>query len=199
MNRSQFPIRLAGAVAALLLLALVLSHPINASFLLQSTPEPPPRPTATPSPFLSVSPSQFVGEQNLPMTVSGGQWPGGSGVTLYWDGVGSDRWLAGPVSPDGNGSFSVGVVVPAAWAPPGTHRVIAVNSQGFQTSASVSVIAPTPSNTPTVTNTPPPTNTSPPPLPTTPAPTDTSTPSPTPQPTLRPITPVVTGTPVPPP
>ena len=191
MNTYRFPIRMISSVGALVLLGLLVANPTTASLRVQE--EPTPRPTATASPYINAAPNQVIGGQDVTIVVTGAYWTtSGPGITIVWDRIEADRWLAGPFPPNPDGSFQMAVTVPAAWLTGGEHWVIALDNLGFNTSASVVVIAPTPTNTFTPSPTDTPTGSpTPRPTTTTPAPTATftRTPTPTPSPSLRPITP----------
>ena len=202
MNRSGMPFRILGAVGVVVVLIVVLVHPAGAlaSLMYQTTPEPTPRPTATPAPYLDLNPTQGVAGAPTPVVATGGFWAPGHTIRLYWD---TTAVSLGETQVRGDGTFELGFTTPTAQelAAPGMHRVIAASTDGTQAQANFELIAPPPTDTPTPI-TPSPTNTwthtPPPPLPTTPTPTRTSTPTTTPSPTLRPVTPMVTITPIPP-
>lgn len=193
MRKFAFPIRSLGVVGGVMVLALILASPIGAlAPLYQTTPEPPPRPTATAAPYIEVIPTETIGERDLPIVVKGYTWPATDpGITLTWDEFDPNRWLFGPeqiVQPDG--SWEVQVTVPAAWTTAGIHTVMATDNHAFFAEATINLIKPTPTNTPTPSLTPSPTNTRPP------TNTPTRTPTVTPSPTLAPITPIITITPI---
>ena len=198
MNRTSHPLQLLCILGLITALGLLPAESVEALFGQLAKPEPTPRPTATVAPFLEVNPSQEVGNRDVQLTVTGSYWPvGGPGITLYWDVPDNAHLLAGPFQPSPDGSFSRQVTVPATWATPGVHKVIASDGQGFLLDAPVLLLEPTNTPTPTWTPTPSPTvspsdtNT---PTPETPTPTGSPTVTPTPSPTLRPITPVPSGT-----
>ena len=181
-----------GIVALLVLLALFAAGSSREAATAQ---EPTPRPTPTLAPYIELDPTQAVGEETVYIIVRGYLWPtGGSMVNLYWDDL--THSPGGPVSIDPSGEFVTTIEIPAAWATPGVHSVIALRD-GYSTSADINLVVPTPTHTPTATNTPEPTVTTVPtkePGPTaTPAPTETVKPTAT----LRPVTPAVTGYPPP--
>ena len=182
-------INLVGIVALLVLFGILA---VGSSREAASAQEPTPRPTPTLAPYIVLDPTQAVGEETVYIIVTGYLWPtDGSTVDLYWDVL--VHHLEGPITPDPSGEFQVTVEVPALWATPGVHSVIALKN-GYTTSADINLVVPTPTHTPTATNTPEPT------VPTEePGPTDTPEPSGTvePTPTLRPVTPAVTGYPPP--
>lgn len=201
MNRTARTFRFAGVAGVVALLALVLVHPAGAlSSLVQTTPEPTPRFTPTPAPFLELSPSQGVSGDLTQVTATGGFWAGGWNVKLYWHG---DPHLLGQTRIRSDGTFEIIFTTPvgAVLAAPGLHKVLAVAANGSQAEAFFEMIAATPTNTPTTTRTPTvtrkPTDTRTP-TPVTPTSTRTQTPTPTPSATLRPVTPMVTITPIPP-
>ena len=201
MKRSAFPIRIVGLVGAVALLVLFLARPAGASLLrLQTTPEPTPRETPTPAPYLELNPTRGVAGDATPVTASGVNWQPGEDVVLYWDVVGGHR-LADPINVQGNGTFEAGFTTPTdpALATVGPHTVIAVQG-GFQAEASFLLETPTATFTPTPTDTPTPRPPTVPPPPTntkTPTPTSSVTPTLIPSPTLRPVTPMVTISPLP--
>ncbi len=157
-----------------------------------SQDEPTPRPTPTTAPYIVLEPTQAVGEETVYITVYGYLWPtDGSTVGLFWDDL--VHFLDGPIAIDGStGEFETIVEVPAPWATPGTHQVIAAIDSSYSTFADINLVVPTPTNTPTASLTPSPT------VPTN-TPTVTDTPGPTsttgPTATMRPVTPIVTGYP----
>ena len=196
MKRSGLPFRIVGVAGVLALLALALIRPAGAlaTLVLQTTPEPTARPTATPAPYVQVTPNQGVSGVATAVTASGGFWSPGHTVQLYWDS--SERFL-GQVQVRGDGTWQLSFTTPTAPAPssPGTHQVLVVSTDGATGGAPFEMLPTTPTNTPTSTFTASPTNTK---SPTTPPPTPTNTATPTPSPTLRPVTPMVTITPLPP-
>ena len=200
MDRSAYPTRIVGLVGMVMLLVLLVASPVGAlPFLNQTTPEPTPRPTSTPAPYLELDPTQGVAGNDTSVQATGGLWVPDQTVTLYWD----DNTLElGTVVAGSDGTFETTFTTPTSGAPAavGLHTVIAVQLQ-FQAEATFELVAPTPTYTPSPTNTPTPTNTRRPsdtPTPITPSPTFTPSPTGTPEPTLRPITPMVTISPIPP-
>jgi hypothetical protein len=197
MSKSAFPIRTFVVLGVITLLALVLAAPTGAlAPHLQTTPEPGTRPPPTAAPFIEVDPTQAVGMQDVPIVVTGFLWSTtGPGITLCFDQFDNAHRLVGPVKVvQSDGSFELPTTIPAAWASPGAHTIIATDNQGFFADATIVLIGPTATYTPTPTNTP--TNTSTP-TPKTPTPTHTATLTPSPSPTLMPITPMTTITPIP--
>lgn len=175
------------------ILVLVVASPVGAfPFLAQTTPEPSPRPTATPAPYLELFPTQGVAGNATDVTAAGAQWPIGTVVTLYWDDASGGPKL-GEATVNGEGRFQIGFKTPtdATWAGVGAHTVIAVQD-GSQATAGFELIAPTPTYTPLP---PTPTFTH---TPVTPSATPTTTNTPIPSATLRPVTPMVTISPIPP-
>ncbi len=209
MNKVNLSIRLLGIAAAVVLIGLLVATPAAAYPLRldDPTPEPTPRPTIVPSPFIEISPSEAVAGEPLPVSVTGYFWPaGGPGVMLAFDQVAGDRVLAGPIAPNPDGFFAVQVVVPADWAMPGVHRIIAVDNQGGIADAALTLVIPTATSTPPPTDTPLPTDTPPPtdtpaptrtPTPITPTATRTATPTFTATRPFRDITPQMTATSIP--
>jgi len=199
MNRSTFPIRVVGLVGLVLFLALIVTRPVGAfPFRYQTTPEPTPRPTVTPAPYLELNPTQSAAGDPITVGASGGLWTPGTNVVLTWDGTSP---ALGAAAVDGEGRFQMTFAVPTdGRGTVGMHTVTATQG-GLQAEATYQLLAPTPTYTPTPTNTPKPTNTSPPPptnTPVTPSPTASPTVTVTPRPTLRPVTPMVTISPIPP-
>jgi hypothetical protein len=198
MRRSAFLIRLARVFLAVMLLGIVSAWPAGASpGVFQG--EPTPRPTATPAPFIELTPSQGVAGTPVAVTVTGSLWVPGVLLRLFWDG------LPDPVAtatPGADGTFTVGFITPTTEE--GEHIVTAAQDLGgltltaqatfvFLVATPTQTFTPGPTNTDTATWTP--THT---PTPITPTPTSTQTRTPTPSPTLRPVTPMVTITPIPP-
>jgi hypothetical protein len=194
MKKSVFPIRIVGLVGMVVLLVLVVASPVGA-FPSLFQEEPTPRPTATPAPYLQLSPMQGVAGDATTVTATGALWEPGD-VTLYWDDTGGGGVELGTASANDNGSFQTTFTTPTdpAHAAVGSHRVIAVQGDD-QAQATFELIEPTPTDTPTITPTASSTHTS---TPKTPTPTRTPTRTPTPSPTLRPVTPMVTISPIPP-
>jgi hypothetical protein len=166
-----------------------------------------PRPTPTLEPGIEIEPTEAVAGQDVVVTVTGFYWPvGGLPVSLAWDVRDGSQRLAEAFEVGPDGSFHQVVTVPAGWATPGTHQVLASQGADFWTSATMILVEPTatstatPTDTPTVTpsatpsRTPWPTGT---PTPITPTATWTPTPTHTPTPPLRTVTPETTDTPVP--
>lgn len=199
MKRSGLPFRIVGVVGVLALVALALVRPAGAlaTLVLQTTPEPTVRPTATPAPYVQLSPSQGVSGAATSVTATGGFWSAGHTVRLYWD---SAEYFLGQVQIGGDGTFQLSFTTPTVpnLSGPGGHQVLAVATDGASASASFEMLPTTPTNTPTSTLTPSPTNTESPTTQPTPSATPTHTSTPTPSPTLRPVTPMVTITPLPP-
>ena len=200
MKRSAFLIRILGVVGMITLLVLIVGQPVGAfPFLYQNTPEPTPRPTVTPAPFLQLNPTEGVAGDRTTVEATGGLWNTGENVILYWDDTGTSLKAA---SVGGDGTFRTDFDTPVAadLATAGTHIVIAIQGD-LRAEATFRLIAPTPTFTPSPTNTrrptrtPKPTDTN---TPVTPSPTASPTTTLTPSPTLRPITPMVTITPIPP-
>ena len=192
MNSTGFQRRTINLVGIITLLCLLGAFAVLFPLTAASQADPTPRPTPTVAPYIVLDPTQAVGEETVYITVNGYEWPtDGSTVSLYWDDF-SHRLLE-TVTIDGAGEFQTTVEVPAAWATPGTHDVIAALGSTYSTSAEINLVVPTPTNTPTASLTPSPSLT----------PTVTDTPGPTetvaPTVTMRPVTPVVTGYPVRPP
>jgi hypothetical protein len=198
MNRSTLSVRKMRGVALAILLSLLIVLPASARFssYLQEIPTPTVRPTATPAPYLELSPTQGIAGEATPVIATGGLWAAGRTMRLYWDDTGRQ---VGEAQILGNGTFQINFTTPTdqPYASVGTHQVLAICDDGTQAQASFELIVPTPTQTPT--NAPPPTNTSVPPTKTPKPPTNTPSPSPSPSPsaTLRPITPMVTITPIP--
>ena len=172
-------------------------RPVGAfPFLYQNTPEPTPRPTATPAPYLELDPTQSVAGDPTAVVARGALWVPGGTVDLYWDDTGP-ALASATVGSDGK--FQTTFQVPTGTkATVGMHRVDAVQRGGPKTSADYELIAPTPTTSPTPTNTsepPPPTPTN---TPETPTATPTEGPTLTASPTLRPVTPIATISPIPP-
>lgn len=200
MDRIAYPIRMAGLVGMVALLVLLVASPVGAlPFLNQTTPEPSPRPTSTPAPYLELDPTQGAAGDPTSVLVKGGLWVADQTVTLFWD----DNTLELGTAVVGSGgtfetTFTTPIDGPAAAV--GLHTVIAVQLQ-FRAEATFELVAPTPTFTPSPTNTRRPTDTPRPsdtPTPITPSPTFTPSPTGTPEPTLRPVTPMVTISPIPP-
>ena len=196
MNRSAFPIRVVGLVGLVTLLALIVVRPVGAfPFLYQNTPEPTPRPTVTPAPYLELDPTQAVAGQAATVVARGALWTPGATVNLYWDG-GGPVLVSSTVGSDGK--FQTTFQVPTdGRGTVGMHSVDAVQG-GLSASASFELIAPTPTHTPTATGTPKPPTPTPTNTPVTPSPTPTVGPTLTASPTLRPVTPIATISPIPP-
>jgi hypothetical protein len=199
MNRYAFPFRVVGLVGMVVLLALLVVRPVGAfPSLYQATDEPTPRPTATSAPFLELNPTRGVAGDATSVQARGMFWTPGQQVRLYWDEEGASRRL-GTADVGGDGTFQFTFTTPTdpalAWV--GTHTVIAVGG-GLTARATFELVRPTPTFTPTPTHNRPPTDTPRPPTPITPSPTPTTTYTPIPEPTLRPITPMVTISPIPP-
>jgi hypothetical protein len=201
MKRSAFPIRTAGVVGVVMFLNLFLANPaaaLPALFQGPETPEPPPRPTATPAPYLLLDPTQGVAGSATPVTATGGLWNPGT-VSLYWDDNGKHL---GDATAGADGTFVLNFTTPTdlPYASVGFHIVFAVQGSA-RAQALFELIegTPTPTNTPidTPTWTPTPSLT-PTHTPKTPTPTSTASLTPTASPTLRPVTPMVTITPFPP-
>jgi hypothetical protein len=190
MDKSAFPIRTVATVGFVALLAVLQANLVHGLSANQSTPEPPPRPTVTPAPYLQLAPTQGVARQATSVTASGGLWVPGQVVTLFWDDAST---LLGSAQVGADGRFQRQFVTPTdpVRATVGVHRVLAVQGAS-RAEATFELIAPTVTPTPTPTDTRTPTHTPTPVTPTsTPLPSDT----PTPSPTLRPVTPIVTQTP----
>ena len=195
MERSAFPIRLAGLVGMIALLVLIVVRPAGA-LLVQD--EPTPRPTPTTAPYVDLSPTEGIAGEATEVRASGAYWTPGS-VTLYWDEVDETGVELGEVEVTIEGVFLFLFDTPTdpPHASVGVHTVYAVQN-GTEAEALFELIQGEPTNTPSPTNTRRPTNT--PTATVTPSPTLTPTDTPTlaPSPTLRPVTPAVTITPVPP-
>ena len=197
MSSSGFQRRGFHLVGMITLLGLLGLFAVGFPLEVASQEEPTPRPTPTLAPYIELDPTQAVGDETVYIIVRGYLWPtDGSTVNLFWDDL--VYFLAGPITIDSSGQFQTTVQVPAPWATPGTHSVIAAVNSSYSTSAGIHLVVPTPTFTPTASRTPSPTV---PTAPTnTPLPTDTPGPIPTMEPTatMRPVTPVVTRYPRPP-
>lgn len=196
MKRAAFPIRFVVLVGMVVLLALLVTHPVGAlPFLFQDTPEPTPRPTATPAPFIELSPSQGVAGDATTVMATGGLWLAGGTVSLFWDTPGL---RLGTAEVAGDGAFRLDFVTPTGVdvAGLGPHTVIAVQGD-LRAETTFELIEGTPTPTPTVTNTPEPPTPTFTASPVTPSATPTTTPTSIPTPTLRPVTPMVTISPMP--
>ncbi len=195
MNRSSLRRRTINLVGMIALMSLLGVFAVVFPLKVASQDEPTPRPTPTIAPYIELEPLQAVGEEAVDIIVRGYLWPVADPpeeVNLYWDD--QVHSLEGPVAIDSSGEFETTVLVPGPWATPGIHQVIAaLIGTTYTTFAEINLVVPTPTFTPTASTTPTPTGS---PTPTV-SPTTTGTVSPTP--TLRPVTPVVTGYPVPPP
>jgi hypothetical protein len=180
-------INLVGMITLLSLLGIfAVLFPLTAA----SLEDPTPRPTPTVPPYIVLNPTQAVGEETVYITVNGYEWPADSTVSLFWD---DDVHFLKGVTSNSGGEFHTTVQVPAPWATPGTHDVIAALDSTYETSAAILLVVPTPTNTPPPSLTPSPTvptNT-----PTAAGPTETAAPTAT----MRPVTPAVTGYPARPP
>lgn len=191
MKRSAFPIRIACVIGALVLLVLVWVGPAGAlPALYQTTPEPTPRPTATTSPYIDLQPNVGIVGNDNQTQVTGYFFTPNAPVEFLFDDAVPMEVLAGVFwNPDG--TFSALLRIPPQ-ALAGSHRISATQPDGTSASAIYTLIDPTPTIQPTPSNTLPPSDT--------PLPTDTPSPttSPTASPTLRPVTPMVTITPIPP-
>jgi hypothetical protein len=154
MDRSAFPIRIAGrllgVVSVVVLVALVLTGPAAAltGLYQETTPEPTPRDTATPSPYFELDPTQGVAGDPTPVVASGASWTPGGAVQLFWDDE-SVFLASGTVS--AGGGFQIGFQTPTdpAHAQPGTHTVIAKQG-GFAATATFELIVPSPTPPPPV-------------------------------------------------
>ncbi len=194
MNRPAFPIRVAGVVLVLALLAVILVAPAGAlpsrhqdeptprdtatsAPTYTATPTDTPTPTATPVPYIELDPTQAFAERRVSTMVSGFQWPPGGTIALYWDVVDADHRLTDAFFANGEGRFRVEAIIKKAWATVGTHTIWAHESGGALASAQIILLPAPPSDTPTP---------------------ETPTTTFTPSPTLRPVTPMVTITPLPP-
>jgi hypothetical protein len=197
MRSSLFPIRIIGAVGAIALMVLLVVPPARATFL--QDPEPSPRPTATPAPYVELTPVSGVAGVETAVLAQGAFWVPGQPVTLYWDDPDDPTVLLGTITAAPDGTFSLEFVTPttAPYGNPGIHIVYAEQGS-LQVIVDFELLAPTPTNTPTPlppTNTPTATLS---PTPVSPTPTASATPTLTPSPTLRAVTPMVTITPFPP-
>jgi hypothetical protein len=209
MNKSIFGLRMTAIVAIAALLGWLLWPVAAGGAVVYGQSEPTPRPMPTAAPFLNVAPGELVGQREVSITVSGHLWPPRDPeVRLAWDHFDNGHLLSGPVYVDDSGFFETSVRVPAQWATPGQHTIVASNGKGLSAQSAVVVLGPTATYTPSPTDTPVPTDTPPPtdtpvptltPTPVTPSPTPSSTPSNTPSPTLHVLTPIVTETPTHPP
>jgi hypothetical protein len=200
MRRFAFPIQLVSVVGGLLLLGLV-QVPLAGDFsLVLQADEPTARPTPEPEPFLQLVPTQGTAGDATLVEATGGFWDSGVAVTLYWDAAGGTPLAVAVAGADQNFRTEFATPTEGAASTPGVHIVIAV--QGTKRAeAAFELIQPTPSDTPTptATNTWTPTpSLTPTRTPVTPTPTGTSTATFTPSPTLRPVTPIVSITPIPP-
>lgn len=196
MKRSTFPIRIAGLVGMIALLVLIVVRPAGA-LLYQG--EPTPRPTPTTAPYIELNPVQGIAGDVTEVQASGALWTAGGAIVLYWDAVDGGGVELGQVVATNEGTFVFSFNTPTD--PPngsvGVHTVYAVQG-ATQAEAFFELIQGEPTDTPTPTNTVTPTT----------SPTTTFTPSPTPtptqtstaipSPTLRPVTPMVTISPIPP-
>lgn len=202
MKRSAFSTERApvtGAVALFLVLALVAVGPAVVYSAQEQTPEPTPRDTATPAPYLQLDPAEGPWGVRTRVTATGALWVPGGNVVLYWDST-DNRVSNATVGADGTFQTTFETPIGSPLGDPGAHTVIAVEG-GLQAEATFIILAPTATWTPSPTSPPPPTYTPTPITPTnTRPPTSTFTPTPTftPSPTLRPVTPMVTITPIPP-
>ena len=209
MKKHRGSISVIGGVALLCAASLLLGHLVAARAALAESPtsEPTPRPTATMSPYVEVSPNEAMAGQDVTVAVTGHYFPsGGPGVTVTFDEQDMSRYLGGPFGVDPDGTFSGQVVIPAGWATAGQHAIVAWDNYGSLTQAPIMLTAVPPTDTPTATDEPTATGSPTPtwtPTPSkTPTPiTPTTTPSPTATPTQTPmaraITPIVTATPTP--
>jgi hypothetical protein len=196
MKRSTFPIRIAGLVGMIALLVLIVVRPAGA-LLYQG--EPTPRPTPTAAPYIELNPVQGIAGDVTQVQASGALWTAGGAIVLYWDAVNGGGVELGQVVATAEGTFVFSFNTPTnpPHASVGVHTVYAVQG-ATQAEAFFELIEGTPTATPTTTNTVTPTT----------SPTTTFTPSPTttptqtstaiPSPTLRPVTPMVTISPIPP-
>jgi hypothetical protein len=196
MKRSTFPIRIAGLVGMIVLLVLIVVRPAGA-LLYQG--EPTPRPTPTAAPYIELNPVQGIAGLVTNVAASGALWTAGGTITLFWDAVDGSGVQLGQVVVTNEGTFVFSFNTPTnlPFAAVGVHTVYAVQG-ATQAEAFFELIQGEPTDTPTPTNTVTPTT----------SPTTTSTPSPTltptqtttpvPSPTLRPVTPAVTISPIPP-
>lgn len=203
MRRFAFPSQLVSVVGVILLLGLVAVQPAGAFPLVLQDPtlEPTPRDPPVALPFLQLDPTQGVAGDRTVVLATGLYWdPNAGPVTLYWDNT--DNPL---LQPDGSPaqatvgtdtSIRVSFVTPTEdpAAAPGIHIVIAIQGPS-RAEAAFELIQGTPTHTPTATDTSTPTSTL---TPVTPSATPSTTPTFTPSPTLRPVTPMVTITPIPP-
>ena len=195
MKRATFPIRIAGLVGMVALLAVVVAQPA-AALLYQ---EPTPRPTPTAAPYVELTPVLGTAGVATPVVASGVFWTPGGTVILYWDAVDVTGVELGQAVVTNEGTFVIPFDTPIdpAHATVGVHSVFAVQGD-IQAEVFFELLQRPPTDTPT------PTNTATPPTP----PTTTFTPSPTltptrtptlaPTPTLRPVTPMATISPIPP-
>jgi hypothetical protein len=202
MKRSAFPMAIAGLVGVLLLLNLPLGSPAAASPALFQGPETPEpsatRPRPTPAPILELDPVSGVAGQATQVTASGELWVPGLGVNLYWDDSGVPLGNAMVLA---DGTFEMTFLTPVnlPHASVGFHTVIAVQG-ALEAQALFELLQATPTHTPTLTGTPTRTQTptqTPTRTPVSPSPTSSPTLTPTRTPTLRPITPMVTISPIP--
>ena len=195
MRSSLFPIRMLGVMGIIALLVLLVVPPARAIPALQTT-EPTARPTATPAPYVELSPEQGVAGDATTVTAQGAFWTPNQPVTLYWD---DQSVVLGTTTPGPDGSFQLQFTTPTdpPYGNPGNHTVHAAQGP-FEFETGFELLAATPTNTATPrppTNTPTPTLS---PTPVSPTPTASATPTLTPSPTLRAVTPMVTITPFPP-
>jgi hypothetical protein len=193
MKRGMFPIRIAGLVGMIALLVVVVAQPAGA-LLYQG--EPTPRPTPTAAPYVELNPVQGIAGEATPVVASGALWTPGVVVVLYWDAFDGSGVELGQAVTTSEGTFVIPFNTPTdpPYATVGVHSVFAVQGETQAEVFFELTQGPTPTFTSTVTPTTSPTTTF------TPSPTLTPTETPTvePSPTLRPVTPMVTISPIPP-
>jgi hypothetical protein len=110
-------------VAALLPLWLLLSAFSMAASPTPASPSPLPTPSPTPippPPFINLDVT--AGGATTQITVSGGNFPPGQGMSIYWDIPGK---VIGSTTADAHGNFSGVKVKPFAGDAPGLHHICA--------------------------------------------------------------------------
>jgi hypothetical protein len=178
MSKPVFPIRIAGVVGVVSILALVWAVPAGAlAPHLQATPEPGTRPPPTAAPYIEVAPAEGVAGNSNQTVVTGYFFTPHGALTFTFDDT-IVMAVIGAVSWNADGTFTATVQIPQQ-AAPGTHRITAIQTGGIRASAAYELIFPTPTNTLTPTHTP------------------TATRTPTPIPGTATFTPTVTNTPGP--
>ena len=132
---------LGACVVAVLLNVLML--PFGAA-----AQEPEPRPSPTPQPWIHLVPAQAVAGEDLLVQVTGICWPYPGFVSLNWERSDGPPLLAVPVAVEPDGGFAVEIRIPAEWATPDSHAILATHSAGYTVAASLAFAAPTPTDTP---------------------------------------------------